>query len=54
MPHGRVIEVSKHRIGKSNIPRDHLYLALKPGKRKSRYGHIYYEHRKNRSDVGLV
>jgi len=54
MPHGRVLKVSKHRMGTSKIARDQIYLALPSGKRESRYGNVYYEYRKNRSDVGLV
>ena len=54
MPHGRVLKVSKHRNGKSDTKRDQVYLALPPGKRESKDGNIYYEYRKNRSDVGLV
>lgn len=38
-------------VGKSNIPRDALINALRPGKRKSKNEKIYWETRKNRSDV---
>ena len=54
MPHGRVLKVANHRTGKSDAQRDQMYLALAPGKRESKNGNIYYEYRKNRSDVGLV
>ena len=54
MPHGRVLKVSKNRTGTSKTARDQVYLALPSGKRESRNGNIYYEYRKNRSDVWLV
>lgn len=37
-------------IGKSNIKRDKLFVAKKPGKRVSASGNVYYERRRNRSD----
>jgi len=37
-------------VGKSNKKRDASRLALPPGKRISKWGTIYYETRKNRSD----
>ena len=37
-------------VGKSNKKRDSARLALPPGKRLSKWGNIYYETRKNRSD----
>ena len=47
---GRVIKVVNYQTGSSFIPRDKLYRALPPGKRRSRSGRIYWETRKNRSD----
>lgn len=38
--------------GKSDARHDSWYRALSPGKRRSHTGKIYYETRKNRSDVG--
>ena len=46
-----VVKVGKEQIGKSNRTRDALYRAKKPGKRKTKYGTVYYEYRKNRSDL---
>jgi hypothetical protein len=46
----RTIKVSGQ-TGKSKTAADKKRTALKPGKRKSRSGKIYYETRKNRSDV---
>ena len=41
-----------HRLtGKSNLKYDRRHKALKPGKRVSRNGNVYYEYRKNRADV---
>ncbi len=37
-------------VGKSNKKRDSSRLALPPGKRISKWGNIYYETRKNRTD----
>jgi len=47
---GRVIKVVNYQTGSSFIPRDKLYRALPPGKRRSRSGRIYWETRRNRSD----
>lgn len=46
----RVIKVRDRQIGTSKRKRDNQRKALKPGKRRSRNGKIYYENRKNRSD----
>ncbi len=46
----RVIKVRDRQIGKSSKKRDLSRKALKPGKRRSRNGKIYYENRRNRSD----
>ncbi|MEM4449337.1 MAG: hypothetical protein QXQ33_00735 [Nitrososphaerota archaeon] len=45
-----VLVPAKSQIGKSNIARDKKLIALRPGKRRSRRGKIYYERRANRSD----
>jgi len=47
----RSVKVSEHRTGKTNIKRDVKRKALAPGKRISKAGNIYWESRKNRSDV---
>ncbi len=47
----RVLKKAAHQTGTSDLRRDRLYKALPPGKRISRTGHIYYEYRKNRSDL---
>jgi|26BtaG_2_1085354.scaffolds.fasta_scaffold00871_2 hypothetical protein len=46
----RTIQVT-HQIGTSITPLDRRLLALKPGKRISKFGNVYWEYRKNRSDV---
>ena len=38
-------------VGKSNASKDKSRKALKPGKRVSKSGNIYWETRKNRSDA---
>ena len=45
------LKVSKHQIGKSIKNIDKMRKALAPGKRISKSGKIYYENRKNRSDL---
>lgn len=45
------LKVSDKQIGKSIKSIDKLRKALKPGKRISKSGNIYYESRKNRSDL---
>lgn len=40
-----------HQVGRSNLLRDAARKALPPGKRISKTGKIYYETRKNRSDL---
>jgi len=49
----RRIRVRAHyrQIGKSNVRYDKRQKAKKPGKRKSSSGKVYYEYRKNRSDM---
>ncbi len=47
----KVVRVYHGRLtGSSNLKRDRRYHAMSPGKRVSRTGHVYYEHRKNRAD----
>ena len=46
----RTIKESKYQIGKTNLELDKKRVALKPGKRLSKEGNIYWENRKNRSD----
>jgi len=48
---GRALKVVKYQTGRSNIAIDRRYRALPPGKRRSRTGRIYWETRKNRSDM---
>ena len=40
-----------YQVGGTNYFRDLARKAKKPGKRKSKRGNIYYEYRKNRSDM---
>lgn len=47
----KVVEKSEHQTGKSNKARDIVRKAISPGKRISKSGNIYYEYRKNRSDM---
>lgn len=45
------LKVSDHQIGKTIKKIDKMRKALKPGKRISKSGKIYYENRANRSDL---
>ena len=47
----KVVKKSGYQIGKTNKVIDRKRSALAPGKRSSRNGKIYYENRKNRSDL---
>lgn len=47
----RALTKSTRQTGSSNMARDKKRKALAPGKRRSKKGNIYYENRKNRSDV---
>jgi len=47
----QVLKYRKHQIGDTLIKADALRVALPSGKRKSKEGKIYYEYRKNRSDL---
>jgi len=48
---GRTIVPRGTQRGTSNIKIDKTRIALPPGKRISKTGNIYYEGRKNRSDL---
>lgn len=50
----KVLKVAKHRTGTTDILRDRKRKAMKPGKRISKNGRIYYEYRRNRSDINLI
>ena len=47
----KVISMSRHQTGRTTKSVDVPRKALLPGKRMSRTGKIYYEYRKNRSDM---
>lgn len=47
----KVVEIVKHQNGKTNLKRDKVRNALPSGKRISKSGNVYYEYRKNRSDM---
>lgn len=47
----RTIKVFDYQIGKSDKTRDSARKALPPGKRISASGNVYWESRKNRSDM---
>lgn len=47
----KVLYGSKRQVGKSNIVIDKKLKAIEPGKRLSTNKKIYYEYRKNRSDL---
>ena len=49
--YGRVTKVLKQTGKKPNLMVDKSRKAMQPGKRISRTGKIYWESRKNRSDV---
>jgi len=40
-----------HQIGMSNKAIDSIYKAKKPGKHISKKGKVYYENRRNRTDM---
>lgn len=40
-----------YQVGKSDTVRDGFRKAFKPGKRTTKHRTIYYEYRKNRSDM---
>jgi hypothetical protein len=47
----RVLKASTRQTGRSHTKRDSARKAMQPGKRRSASGRVYYEHRKNRSDL---
>jgi len=47
----KIIRKVEHQIGSTNKIRDIVRKALPPGKRISKSGKIYYEYRKNRTDL---
>lgn len=47
----KVVRILKQTGKKPDIPVDKARKALKAGKRISKTGHVYWETRKNRSDV---
>lgn len=47
----KVVKIVNHQLGKTNIKRDKVRKAISPGKRISKTGKVYYEYRKNRSDL---
>ena len=47
----KVLKASTRQTGKSNLTIDQKRKAMAPGKRRSASSRIYYEYRKNRSDV---
>jgi hypothetical protein len=46
-----VLSKAQHQTGETTIKRDRTRKALPPGKRLSKSGKVYYEYRKNRSDI---
>ena len=47
----RVLKATYRQTGTSSTARDKKRKAMQPGKRRSASGRIYYETRKNRSDL---
>ena len=47
----RILTKSTRQIGKSDLKKDMKFKAMPPGKRISSTGNIYYEYRKNHTDV---
>lgn len=47
----RALTRDTRQTGKSDMSRDRKRKAIAPGKRRSKKGNIYYENRRNRSDV---
>ncbi len=47
----QVLKASTRQTGRSHTERDKALPAMQPGKRRSASGKIYYEYRKNRSDL---
>jgi hypothetical protein len=51
---GRTVEVWNYQTGTSIEEIDKERAALRPGRRISRNGNVYYENRMNRSDINPV
>jgi hypothetical protein len=51
---GQTVEVYNYQTGTSIEEIDQPRAALRPGRRISRNGNVYYELRKNRSDINPV
>lgn len=47
----RIVRVIKHQTGKTNVQVDKYIKAMRPGKRISKTGKIYWETRASRSDI---
>ena len=47
----KIIYKYKKQTGTTDVAKDKKLNALKPGKRVSKAGNVYYERRKNRSDM---
>jgi hypothetical protein len=47
----KVLKASTRQTGTSHTKRDSARKAMQPGKRRSASGRVYYENRKNRSDL---
>lgn len=47
----KVLETVKFQKGKTHMKIDKIKEAMPPGKRLSKKGNIYYEYRKNRTDL---
>ena len=47
----RVLKVLKQTGKRKSLKKDRQRLAMKSGKRKSKTGRVYYETRRNRSDL---
>ena len=50
LPRPKLLEEVDFQIGTSKEAIDKKFVAMKPGKRESKYGNTYYEYRKNRTD----
>lgn len=50
LPRPKLLEEVDFQIGTSKESIDKKFVAMKPGKRESKYGNVYYEYRKNRTD----
>ena len=50
----KVVSAKNRQTGSSKRTQDKTHQAMKPGKRISANGNVYYERRANRSDVGKL